>query len=142
MLLELGPLAADDVQHWIRFARRMMCEFRVDPCDLEGVATRDFLEQWQSLIDAWERHATTTGPTFRWSSHLDIELAEYLLHGLERCVRSDAIQALTTTKEQVTHAAFTFHVMQAFVDGLSGQGGCHEHLIDQIRASVGARLDH
>lgn len=120
----------------------MVCEFRVDPSDLEGVATSDILTQWQSLIDAWDLHASTTGPTFRWSSHIDIELAEYLLHGLDRCVQSEAVQVLATPKEQATYAAFTFHVMQAFVDGLSGQGGCHEHLIDQIRASVGARLDH
>ncbi len=142
MLLELGPLAAQDVQDWARFARRMICEFRVDPSDLEGVATSDFLEEWQSLIDAWDRHARTTGPAFRWSSHLDVELAEYLLHGMDRCVNSDAVQRLATEEERAAYAAFTFHVVQAFVDGLAGQGSCHEHLIDQIRASVGARLDH
>ncbi len=142
MLLELGPLAAEDVEQWARFARRVMCEVRVDPCDLEGVATTDFLDQWHCLIDAWEGHAKREGTTFRWSSHIDVELARYLLHGLDRCVHSTVVQQLATPDERTAYATFTFQVMQAFIDGLSGQGDSHEHFIDQIRGSVGERLDH
>ncbi len=141
MLLELGPLAADDVRCWARFTRRMICEFRVDPGDLAGVATPDFLSEWQSLVDAWDAHAAQS-ETFRWSSHLDIELAGYLLHGFDRCVQSAAVKTVTTTEERSTYAAFTFHVMQSFVDGLAGQDSGHDHLVDQIRCSIGAQLDH
>lgn len=142
MLLELGPLAADDVNHWARFARRMICEFRVDPCDLSAVATPDFLGEWRLLIDAWDEHARQSDHTFRWSSHIDVELAEYLVYGLERCVRSDRVRALATAEERAEHSAFTFHVLQGFVDGLSQQGDGHDQLVDQIRASIGERLDH
>lgn len=142
MLLELGPIAADDVQQWARFARRMICEFRVDPCDLSAVATPDFLAEWQSLVDAWDDHARRSDGTFRWSSHVDAELAEYLVHGLERCVRSDRVQVLATATERAEYSTFTFHVIQGFVDGLSQQGDGHGQLVDQIRASIGERLDH
>ena len=37
MLLELGPVEPADVQQWVRFARRMVCELRLDPADLHAL---------------------------------------------------------------------------------------------------------
>jgi hypothetical protein len=140
MLVELGPFAADDVQSWARFARRLIIELRVDPGDLDGVATDDLLDQWSTLIDDWAE-AAASGDTFRWSHVLDTELGEFLLHGLDRCFHSPAVQARVTGEESLTYRSFTVHVFQAFVDGLDSEGVAHEHYADQIRASLGRSLD-
>lgn len=142
MILELGPVAACDVQQWARFARRAVCELRVDPADLAGVATPDFLDQCSRLVDEWDRDASLGRRQFRWSGTIDAELAEYLLHGLDRCLHSPRLGQLTTTVELVAHRPFTMHVVQSLMDGLSTEGRCSEHLCDQVRASLGSSLDH
>ncbi len=141
MLVELGPVAATDVQGWARFARRVIVELRVKPGDLEGIATDDLLGQWSKLVDEWSDTAAGTD-TFRWSRTLDTELGEFLLHGLDRCFHSPAVNAMITAEESHAHRGFTVHVFQAFVDGLDSEGVAHEHYADQIRASLGHSLDN
>ncbi len=142
MLLELGPVDALAVQKWTRFARRMVCELRVDPVDLVGVATPDFLDRCTDLIDHWERHALGDDQEFRWSESIEPELAEYLLHGIDRCLQSPTFIDRITAIERELHEPFMMHIVQALVDGLSGEGRCSEHLCDQVRASLGQLLDH
>lgn len=142
MLLELGPVAAGDVQQWARFVRRMVCELRVDPADLAGVATSDFLDQCTQMIDVWERDAALGESEFRWSQKIEIERAEYLLHGLDRCLHSNGLAERATSEELAAHQPFMMHVVQSLVDALSAEGSCQKHLCDQVRASLGASLDH
>ena len=140
MLVELGPVAATDVESWTRFARRVITELRVDPGDLEGVATEDLLRQWARLIDQWALECS--GPeVFRWSENIDCEMAEFLLHGLERCFHSAVVQNRITGDEVESHKPFTVHVIHAFVDALVAEGVGHEQYADQVRASLGASLD-
>lgn len=140
MLVELGPVAAAGVLDWTRFARRMIAELRVDPGDLEGVATEDLLAQWSQLIDDWATRAGES-ETFRWSMPIDSEVAEFLLHGLERCYHSPKIQARLTDAERQAQRPFTVHVIQAFIDGLDTDGVAHVHYADQVRGSIGSSLD-
>lgn len=94
------------------------------------------------MIDQWEHDASIGDSDFRWSGDIEVEMAEYLLHGLDRCICSEKIHARLTLAELATHAPFTLHVVQALVDGLSAEGRCQEHLCDQVRISLGAALDH
>ncbi|MCP3990353.1 MAG: hypothetical protein GY724_14850 [Actinomycetia bacterium] len=148
MLVELGPFPATDVQRWARFARRLIVELRTNPDDLEGIATEDFLRQWSSLIEQWAATASsaatangTSEASFRWSETIDCELAEFLLHGMERILHSPSVQARITEHESNTYRPFTMHVVRAFVDGLSTEGQTHAHYVDQVRALFGAALD-
>ncbi|MDH3683257.1 MAG: hypothetical protein OEV40_25310 [Acidimicrobiia bacterium] len=140
MLVELGPVAAGDVQRWTKFARRVIVELRVDPGDLEGVATEDLLKQWSQLIDEWASIASES-EEFRWSKALDTEVGEFLLHGLERCFHSPGVRIRITEEEAEAQRPFTMHVLAAFVDALTSEGVGHEHYADQIRASLGRPLD-
>lgn len=142
MLLELGPVPAEDVQKWARFVRRMICELRVDPADLDGVATPDFLDACTKMIDAWDHDAAFGASDFRWSQPIESETAEYFLHGLDRCLHSAALTGRATQDELTAHRPFIMHVVQSLVDGLTAEGACHEQLCDQVRASLGASLDH
>ena len=142
MLLELGPVEPADVQQWVRFARRMVCELRLDPADLTGVATPDFLDECTRLMGSWEQTIVLEGASFRWSEPLDCEFAEYLLHGLVRCLRSPGLAERATHQELIANEPFSMHVVQALVDGLAAEGSGPEHLCDQVRASLGALLVH
>jgi len=136
MLLELGPVEADDVQCWTRFARRMITELRTDPDDLAGIATDDLLSQWATLIDEWALVGAKQ-LQFRWSQRIEPERAEFLIHGLDRCLHSTGLQTRVTSAEAATHLPFTMHIVRAFVDGLSADGEAHEQYGDQLLASVG-----
>ena len=138
MRLELGPVAAGDMQQWARFARRMICDLRVDPGELRGVATDDFLDQCLGIVDRVERDAGTSERDFRQSYDLDDETAEYVLHGFDRCLHS---AELATVTEIARHRHVTFHVARALVDGLSGESSCSAHLCDQVRTSLGPLLE-
>lgn len=142
MQLELGPTAAGDVRDWARFARRLICEMRVGSPDLEGLASADFLSSWSQLIDDFDQHASVSERSFRWSGSVDVELAGYLLHGLNRCIQSPELQTRCTAAERQQHSPFTLHLIQSFIDGLSTEGQCHVHLVDQVRATLGELLDH
>jgi hypothetical protein len=139
MLLELGPVAATDVRSWTRFARRVLVELRVEP-DLASADVDDLLSQWSQLIDDWAA-TSASGDTFRWSRSLDAEMAEFLLHGLERAFTSRRLQARITAEESQAQRSFTLHVIQAFVDGLATDDVTHQHYADQIRASFGRSID-
>ncbi len=141
MHLELGPVGAGDVQQWARFARRVVSELRVAPADLAGVATDDLLRSWSDMIDRWEHDAAIGDEVFRWSADVDVELAEYLLHGLDRTINSDGLRARLDRGDH-QHWPFTLHVAQALIDGLGAEGRCQEHLCDQVRVTLGSRLDH
>ncbi len=148
MLVELGPLPASDVQQWARFARRLIVELRTNPADLQGVVTEDLLRQWSNLIEQWVAVASNPGQgngmseaSFRWSETIDCELAEFLLHGLERILHSPSVRARITDDEWNTYQPFSMHVARAFMDGLSTEGETHLHYVDQVRALFGPALD-
>ncbi len=147
MLLELGPLPTDAVLQWSRVARRVICELRLEPGDLDGIVSDDLLAGWAHLIDGWETSASEhrgTNPSldFRWSHTIDTEMAEYLLHGLDHALHSPHLRSRFTDEEAKAHWGLTCCVVQAFVDGLSTEGHCHEHYVDQVRASFSTALDH
>jgi hypothetical protein len=121
----------------------MIVELRANPHDLLGIATEDLLKQWSNLVEQWAAGSvgSSVDATFRWSKDIDSELAEFLLHGLERILHSPGVRSRITTEEMIRHRPFTMHVVQAFVDGLSAEGQTHVHYVDQIRTMFGAALD-
>lgn len=140
MLVELGPVDATEVQQWTRFARRLVTELRANPEEFQGIATEDLLRQWSNLIDAWAE-ASIGKDQFRWSQSLDSDLAEFLLHGLDRCLHSSQVQAQVTSDELSAYRPFTMHVLHAFVDGLSAEGGPCAEYVEQLMGSLGDSLD-
>ncbi len=142
MLLQLGPIPTDDIHGWTRFARRIVCELRVHPGDLDGVVTDDLLDAWSQLIDTWATATLDDRDQFCWFDDVDNEQAEYLLHGLDSCIQSNQLRSHITNDEDDRHRPTTLAIVQAFVDGLSAEGRCQMHFVDQIKASYGASLDH
>ncbi len=51
MLVELGPLPATDVQHWARFARRLIIVLRTNRGPLGGIATAYPPRHWSNLVE-------------------------------------------------------------------------------------------
>lgn len=141
MILELGPVPADDLKRWSRFARRVVVELRTRPDVLPDMGD-DLLDQWGRLADDWCRAATEAGGgDVRWSAPMDDEQAEYLLHGLERCFYSPGVTAMMAPDEVRAQRQFTLRIVQAFVDGLAAQGEAQGHYVDQLRASFAGHLD-
>jgi hypothetical protein len=139
VLLELGPVPADIVRNWTRFARRMMCELRHDPAELASLAVADLLGPWDRLIDDWERTAQSP-EAFRWSGELDDEQAEYLLFGYERFLSSPTLLERATRSELIEHRPFSVHVARAFIDAMETAGCCDDTFAGEVRELLGHRL--
>jgi hypothetical protein len=142
MVLELGPCPAEDVVRWSKFARRIVVELRSTE-GIEGFAP-DVIDLWARTLDDWSSQAkdfSDADSLFRLTEELEPEVAEYLLHGLDRCLHSPAVMSWITPEEAKEQRAFTMHVVRAFVDCLSAEGyGCQQYA-DQILSSFGALLD-
>lgn len=136
MLLELGPVALSDVASWTRVARRMVSELRLDPADLGGIATPDFLEAWSSVIDQIDTRCSTCDVEFRSTDIVDDDVAEYLVHGMSKCLSAPSLGQLITDQERHTHLKFTGHLAEALVTGLVEEGRDCEHYLDRIRTAL------
>lgn len=144
MVLELGPCPADEVTSWTRFARRVILELRTHDAGESGISP-DVLSLWCNYIDRWAETASDAaaehGP-FRWSDDLDPDVGQFLLHGLDQCLHSDALAEVVTPAESSAHRGFTMKVVRAFVDALACEGEACEHYVDQVLISFGGQLDH
>lgn len=141
MLLALGPLPPADVRNWVRFARRVVCELRLDPGDLAGVVDADSLDGWSDLLDSWDAAAVASEDTFRWTDDsIDAEVCAYLLYAMDRVVSSNDVQSRLTPGEAREHAPFTMLVVKSFADGLCSVGTCQSHLVAQVMASLDERM--
>ena len=142
MVLELGPCQADEAAGWVRFARRILLELRAAP-ESEQPVSSDLIDLWARTLDDWSRSASEAGhrsEPFRWSSEYDPEVAEFQLHGLERCLRSPVVMAWITPQEAHRQQPFTMRVVRAFVDGLNTEGTSCRHYAEEVSASFGRYL--
>lgn len=139
MVLELGPCQADEVTDWVRFARRILLELRAVP-ESDQPVSPDVIELWSRTLDDWAATARSFEPgpePFRWSDDFDPEVAEFLLHGLDRCLHSPVVMNWITPTEASRQQPFTMRVVRAFVDGLNTEGTSCRHYADQVTASLG-----
>ncbi len=141
MVLELGPCPAEDVVRWSKFARRIVIELRSNP-DFDEVPP-DVVDLWARTLDEWTSEAASLpdqDSPFRWTSELEPEVAEFLLHGLDRCLHSPTVMSWVTPDEAREQRMFTMQVVRAFVDCLAAEGhGCQQYA-DQILTSLSELL--
>lgn len=139
MVIELGPCAADDVLRWSKFARRILVELRTTEDEDQAVVSPDVLELWSRTLDEWSGRAVESAnhdAPFRWSSEVEPEVAEFLLHGLDKCLHSPRVMGWVTPAEAEEQRAFTMLVVRSFVDGLAAEGEGCRHFADQILTSL------
>lgn len=143
MVLELGPCPAEDVLRWSKFARRIVIELRSTP-EYDELVSPDVVDLWAQTLDEWASQAKSLSgqdSPFRWTSELEPEVVEFLLHGLDRCLHSPAVMSWVTPQEAEEQRMFTMRVVQAFVDGLSAEGHGCQHYADQILTSLSDLLE-
>lgn len=142
MVLELGPLPATDVLHWSKFARRIVVELRSAP-EGDELLSPDVIELWSRTLTDWTgtaQRAVSDELPFRWSSDLEPEVAEFLLHGLDKCLHSPVVMGWVTTDEKEQQRTVTMAVVRAFVDGLTVESHSCQHYADQILTSLSTLL--
>ncbi|MEM7322398.1 MAG: hypothetical protein AAF531_04865 [Actinomycetota bacterium] len=138
MVLELGPLPAADVLDWTKFVRRLSIELRSVPA-ADAVVSTDVIELWSKTLTVWATAAQQAGSDdlpFRWSSDMEPEMAEYLLHGMDKCLHSPLVMSWVTPEEATRHRPVTMSIVRAFVDGLAVESKGCRHYADQILSSL------
>jgi hypothetical protein len=134
---ELGPFSAADVRCWSRTARRLVLELRSDPVTVPGIVNPDLLDAWSRLIDRWAVEANAD-VTFRWSAHINDDQVEFLLHGLEQCLRAGHLGRYLTDDEIRRNSDFMVHLVDSMIGALRVEGRHCEHFADEMRELLAA----
>lgn len=134
MELELGPFPADAVKGWSRLHRRLAVELRSARETETTEVGEDLLASWSSFVETLDSHCRACDGEFRWTHPLDEDEAEFLLHGLDRCLRSPVTRKAVTAEELSTHAGFTLHVVESLTTALVAEGRGCEHFLDEARS--------
>ncbi len=83
MQVRVGPLDAAEMDGWLRFARRVLCDLRTEPGDMDSRYAASLLMEWCALIDSWNNvllsHSSDSNH-FVWEESL--ELSGYRTAGL------------------------------------------------------------
>ncbi len=97
----------------------------------------DLLDAWSQLIDRWSTLATPD-EMFRWSSAIDDDLVEYLLHGLEQCLKIGDVTHLLTRDDIDRNREFTIHLIDSMIGALQIEGRRCEHFADEMKELLAA----
>ena len=146
MQVRVGPLDAAEMDGWLRFARRVLCDLRTEPGDMDSRYAASLLMEWCALIDSWNNvllSHSSDSHHFVWEESLEPDKAEYLLHSLQKTLHSATVAAWVTPEDLKAHGIVTLHVMQRFIDALESEGTAHVEYVEQLRSEVsrfGAKL--
>ncbi|MFW2380408.1 MAG: hypothetical protein ACN4GZ_01525 [Acidimicrobiales bacterium] len=140
MLVQLGPVESKQMEGWLRFARRVLCDLRTEPGDMGTRFSQNLLTEWNRLIDQWSRTKPLGDEThdneFIWRGDVEPDKAEYLLHSLQRALHSATVAAWVTPDDLANHGFVTYHIMQRFIDALDSEGIAHEEFVEQLRSEI------
>lgn len=123
-----------EVRRWSKLGRRITTELRTRPDELTEIASDDFLTSFTRLLEGIERSCDGETANFRLSSEIDNDQAEFLLHGIERCLSSERLRQLVTETDVKEHSPFTLHLVESLTTGLVVEGRSCEHYLDDTKA--------
>jgi hypothetical protein len=78
--VELGPLPSESATLWLAYAREVLGARRAHDAETLPDEVRDGFERY---LTEWEK-AASEDASFRWSTEVDPELVEYLVHAFYR----------------------------------------------------------
>ncbi|NNE96185.1 MAG: hypothetical protein HKN24_09180 [Acidimicrobiales bacterium] len=140
MLVHIGPVGAAQMDGWLRFSRRVLCDLRTEPGDLGRTFAQNLLAEWNKLMDEWAAVLDETmragQPDFVWKGDLDPDEGEYLVYSLQRTIRSTTVAAWVSPEDLANHGLITYHVLKRLIDSLESEGVAHHEFVEQMRAEV------
>lgn len=139
MQVSLGPLDADEMNGWLRFARRVLCDLRTEPGDMDSLFAANLLGEWCAMVDSWNDvliEGSSDRTHFVWARSLEPDKVEYLLHSLQQTLHSATVAAWVTPEDLQSHGIVTLHIMQRFIEALESEGTAHVEYVEQLRSEV------
>ena len=140
MLVHIGPVGAAQMDGWLRFSRRVLCDLRTEPGDMGNHFAKNLLAEWNPLMDEWSAvldDVIEAGEgEFVWEGELEPDNAEYLVHSLQRTIRSATVAAWVTPEDLSNYGLITYHVLKRLIDSLESEGVAHHEFVEQMRAEV------
>jgi hypothetical protein len=123
---------------WLRFTRRVMCDLRTEPGDMAVGGAKTLIASWNHLLDEWHADLSDLPPgqDFVWEGMLEPDQAEYLLHALQRSLRSTKVSSRVNRGDMQLHGWMTLHIMERFIDSLETEGRAHAEYVEQLRSSM------
>jgi hypothetical protein len=121
VLLMVGPVPPASVLAYVKVARDSLSTLQGDP-RLAGTLTDDLLARFESLHDEWERIAEAGGSEFCWQQELEVEEAEWIIHGFFRVIEVIAADGGPPQPLRDEVAAFYTPLVTSFLDAIERQG--------------------
>jgi hypothetical protein len=115
-----------------------MCDLRTEPGDMAVRSARTLITSWNRLLDEWHADLTELPPgqDFVWEGMLEPDQAEYLLHALQRSLRSSMVSTRVNRDDMQQNGWMTLHIMERFIDSLESEGRAHAEYVEQLRSSM------
>jgi hypothetical protein len=135
VLIQIGPLASTSVQAWTTYARRVLAQ-ALQRSSRGPVLDKAVVDQFQHLLDSWEA-AATAADTFVWSTDLDPDQVEYLMHAFSNLVArlADEARARGYPEAPPESEEFYLALVTGLLDALQDAGGAHAEFAEQLRSS-------
>jgi hypothetical protein len=133
--VDIGPVAASSATPFIEYARAVLDGYGLD--DDEPVDTRvgsEVVASFRRYLDQWARIAKRGGE-FKWSTELDLEEMEYLVHAFYRIATraNAAAEARGRFYMPPEGEAFYMSLVHGLLDALESAGTPAAEFAEELR---------
>ena len=133
--VDIGPVAASSATAWIDYARAVLGGYGLD--DDEPVDTHvgsEVVASFRHYLDEWARIAERGGD-FKWSTEIDLEEAEYLVHAFYRVATRANAAAEARGRFYMPPAAEAFYMSLVYgvLDALESAGTPAAEFAEELR---------
>ncbi len=135
MRVQIGPVPATSVTAWVGYARKALDEV-VDEPGGDGVwLPDDTVATFVRYLDDWERTAGRD-ETFRWTSDIPADEAEYLSHAFFRVASNLAARAEKRGYKMAPPEGEEFYrvLVESFLTALDREGQSSQEFAEHLRS--------
>jgi hypothetical protein len=133
--VDIGPVPASSAAAWIEYARAVLEGYGLDddePVDKHVGA--EVVATFRSYLDEWAR-ISKRGGDFKWSTEIELEQVEYLVHAFYRlAMRANAAaEARGRFYMPPEGEAFYMSLVHGLLDGLESTGTPAAEFAEELR---------
>jgi hypothetical protein len=133
--VDIGPVAASSATAWVGYARAVLEGYGLDDDEpVDKHIGSEVVVSFRRLLDEWARVADRGGE-FKWSTELDLEEVEYLVHAFYRiATRANAAAAARGRFYMPPEGeAFYMSLVHGVLDALESAGTPAAEFAEELR---------
>jgi hypothetical protein len=135
MRVEVGPVPSESAIAWISYARAVLSGFGLRGVKVEAEAGPEVVAAFRGYLDEWEQTAAEDA-VFKWTTDLDAEHVQYLVHAFHRVVQrlAEATELRGTALMPPEAVQFDTSLVVGLLDSLAAAGEPMKAFAEELRA--------